>query len=131
MADTAIGHYTHEKNPVLAAAGRHLEVIVEENLVARAAELGDYFVARLHEMARRLPIVGEIRGAGLLVGVELTGPDGAPAVDSANRGRYTALEHGLSFKVTMGSVLTLSPPLTIAHGSSTSPSASFRAAWRK
>ena len=116
MADTAIGHYTHEKNPVLAAAAlATLEVIVEENLVARAAELGDYFVARLHEMARRLPIVGEIRGAGLLVGVELTGPDGAPAVDSADRVLYAALERGLSFKVTMGSVLTLSPPLTIAR----------------
>lgn len=116
MADKAIGHYTHEKNPVLAAAAlATLEVIVEENLVARAAELGDYFVARLHEMARRLPIVGEIRGAGLLVGVELTGPDGDPAADAADRVLYAALERGLSFKVTMGSVLTLSPPLTIAR----------------
>ena len=50
MADKAIGHYTHEKNPVLAAAAlATLEVIVEENLVARAAEMGDYFVARLSE----------------------------------------------------------------------------------
>jgi len=117
MADKAVGHYTHEKNPVLAAAAlATLDVIVEENLVARAAELGDYFVARLHEMARRLPIVGNIRGAGLLVGVELTAPDGAPAVDAADRVLYAALERGLSFKVTMGSVLTLSPPLTIARG---------------
>lgn len=117
MADKAVGHYTHEKNPVLAAAAlATLDVIVEENLVARAAELGDYFVARLHEMARRLPVVGNIRGAGLLVGVELTAPDGAPAVDAADRVLYAALERGLSFKVTMGSVLTLSPPLTIARG---------------
>jgi 4-aminobutyrate aminotransferase len=116
MADKAIGHYTHEKNPVLAAAAlATLEVITEENLVARAAELGDYLVARLHEMARSLPIVGEVRGAGLLVGVELTAPDGAPAVEAADRVLYAALGRGLSFKVTMGSVLTLSPPLTIAR----------------
>ena len=100
MADKAIGHYTHEKNPVLAAAAlATLEVIVEENLVARAAELGEYFVARLQAMAGRLPVIGDIRGAGLLVGVELITPDGAPAVDAADRVLYAALERGLSFKV--------------------------------
>ena len=116
MADKAVGHYTHEKNPVLAAAAlATLDVIVEENLVARAAELGEYFVARLQTMASRFPIIGEVRAAGLLVGVELTKPDGAPAVDEADRVLYTALERGLSLKVTMGSVLTLSPPLTISQ----------------
>jgi 4-aminobutyrate aminotransferase len=116
MADKAIGHYTHEKNPVLAAAAlATLEVIVEENLVARAAELGEYFIARLQAMATSFPIIGAIRGAGLLVGVELTTPDGAPAVDEADRVLYAALERGLSLKVTMGSVLTLSPPLTVSR----------------
>jgi len=42
-------------------------------------------------------------------------PDGAPAVEAADRVLYAALGRGLSFKVTMGSVLTLSPPLTIAR----------------
>ncbi len=116
MADKAVGHYTHEKNPVLAAAAlATLDVIVEENLVARAAEMGEYFVARLQAMAGRFPVIGDIRGAGLLVGVELITPDGAPAVDTADRVLYSALERGLSFKVSMGSVLTLSPPLTIAR----------------
>ena len=49
-------------------------------------------------MAHRLPVVGDIRGAGLLVGVELIAPDGAPAVDAADRALYAALERGLSFK---------------------------------
>jgi 4-aminobutyrate aminotransferase len=116
MADKAIGHYTHEKSPVLAAAAlATLDVIGEENLVARAAELGEYFVARLQEMAGRLPVIGEVRAAGLLVGVELTTPDGAPAVAAADRVLYAALGRGLSLKVTMGSVLTLSPPLTISR----------------
>ncbi len=116
MADKAIGHYTHEKSPVLAAAAlATLDVIVEENLVARAAELGEYFLVRLQEMAGRLPVIGEVRAAGLLVGVELTAPDGAPAVAAADRVLYAALGRGLSLKVTMGSVLTLSPPLTISR----------------
>ena len=116
MADKAIGHYTHEKNPVLAAAAlATLDVIVEENLVARAAELGDYFLARLQATASRFPIVGNVRGSGLLVGVELTTPDGQPAFEEADRLLYAALERGLTLKVTMGSVLTLSPPLTVSR----------------
>ena len=116
MADKAIGHYTHEKNPVLAAAAlATLDVIAEEKLVARAAELGEYLLARLHVTASRFPIVGNVRGSGLLVGVELTMPDGQPALEEADRLLYAALERGLTFKVTMGSVLTLSPPLNISR----------------
>jgi len=116
MADKAIGHYTHEKNPILAAAAlATLEVIVEEGLVSRAAELGDYLLTQLWAMAAHLPIVGDVRGAGLLVGVELVTPQGGPAIDEADRVFYAALRRGLSFKTTMGSVLTLSPPLTVSR----------------
>lgn len=116
MADKAIGHYTHEKNPVLAAAAlATLAVIAEENLVERAAELGEYLLAQLQAMASGLPIIGNVRGAGLLVGVELVNPEGGAAIDEADRVLYAALERGLSFKVTMGSVLTLSPPLTVSR----------------
>ena len=116
MGDKAIGHYTHEKNPVLAAAAlATLDVIAEEGLVSRAAELGEYLLERLRSMARHLPIIGDVRGIGLLVGVELVDAEGAPAVEVADRVLYEALERGLSFKTTMGSVLTLSPPLTVSH----------------
>ncbi|MGA3353534.1 MAG: aspartate aminotransferase family protein [Acidimicrobiales bacterium] len=115
MADKAIGHYTHEKNPVLAAAAlATLEVIEEEDLVAKAAELGEYLVTRLRAMASHLPVIGEVRGAGLLVGVELVTPEGARAIEEADRVLYSALERGVSFKTTMGNVLTLSPPLTVS-----------------
>jgi 4-aminobutyrate aminotransferase len=116
MADKAIGHYTHEKSPVLAAAAlATLEVIAEEDLVERAAELGDYVVSRLRAMASGLRVVGNVRGVGLLLGVELVTSDGAPAVEEADRVLYAALARGLSFKTTMGSVLTLSPPLTVSR----------------
>jgi 4-aminobutyrate aminotransferase len=61
------------------------------------------------------PLIGDVRGRGLLMGVELvTDRDSRePAGEAAEEVFYRALERGLSFKITMGNVLTLSPPLTI------------------
>jgi 4-aminobutyrate aminotransferase len=116
MADKSIGHYTHEKNPVLAAAAlATLQVIADDDLVSRAAELGRHLLTSLRALAVSLPIVGDVRGAGLLVGVELVTPEGAPAIEQADRVLYKALGRGLSFKTTMGNVLTLSPPLTVSR----------------
>lgn len=114
--DRALGHYTHEKNPLLARAGlTTLDIIADEGLVERAADLGRHARARLDEMAAHDPGIAEIRGAGLLLGVEFVTPDGAPNNDRAEATLYAALARGLSLKVNMGSVLTLSPPLTIAR----------------
>lgn len=114
--DFALGHYTHEKNPVTTrAALTTIEIIEEEGLVDRAAELGAYARSRLSELMSRCPQIGEIRGRGLMIGVELVedraayGPDNA----LAERVYYRCLEEGLSFKISAGNVLTLSPPLVI------------------
>jgi len=65
-------------------------------------------------MQRRLPIVGDVRGIGLLLGVELVDPaTHAPARDVAERVLYECLSSGLSFKVGQGNVLVLAPPLVI------------------
>ncbi len=114
--DLAIGHYTHEKNPILAAAGlATLDVIAEEGLAQRAAELGAYALDRLREIASSRKLIGDVRGLGLLIGVELVRPDGTPAVEAAEASVHAALARGLSFKVARGSVLTLSPPLIITR----------------
>ncbi|CAH2601279.1 Aspartate aminotransferase family protein [Rhodovastum atsumiense] len=114
--DLAIGHYTHEKNPILAAAGlATLEVIVQEGLAQRAAELGAYALDRLREIAATRKLIGEVRGLGLLIGIEMVDADGRPATAAAEATLYAALRRGLSFKVTQGSVLTLSPPLIISR----------------
>jgi (R)-1-hydroxy-2-aminoethylphosphonate ammonia-lyase len=113
----ALGHYTHEKNPVACAAAlATLEVIEEERLVERARELGERTKARLTEMARRRRLVGEVRGLGLLLGVELwrERERRTSATDEAEQVMYAALRRGLSFKVTMGNILTLTPALTIS-----------------
>jgi len=116
-ADWAFGHYTHEKNPVTArAALTTIEIIEEEGLVQNAARVGAVALARLNEL-RRIPVIGDVRGRGLLLGIELVRDvDGMePDNDLAEATMYAALDRGLSFKTTMGNVLTLSPPLTITQ----------------
>ena len=110
----ALGHYTHEKNPVTArAALATLEVIEREGLVANAARVGAHALARLQEMQRRHPAIGDVRGRGLLLGLELVTDRASKAAagDLAEAVLYRALSRGLSFKTTMGNVLTLTPPL--------------------
>jgi 4-aminobutyrate aminotransferase len=114
-ADRALGHYTHEKSSVgCAAALATLDVIEDERLLERATRLGERALARLQDMQRRLPVIGDVRGIGLLLGVELVDPaTGAPARETAERVLYQCLAAGLSFKVGQGNVLVLSPPLVI------------------
>jgi 4-aminobutyrate aminotransferase len=112
----AIGHYTHEKNPVTArAALTTIQIIEDEGLAGRAASLGAKALERLHAMKDKHEIIGDVRGRGLLLGIELVGDSNAPATEAAEDIFYRALEAGLSFKVTMGNVLTLTPPLTISE----------------
>ena len=113
-ADWAFGHYTHEKNPLMARAGlTTLEIIEQEGLVARSAELGVAALERGRALATRFESIGDVRGRGLLVGIELVKPDGSPNPDLAEAILYASLRRGLSFKTTMGTVLTLAPALTI------------------
>ncbi len=117
-ADWAIGHYTHEKNPVTArAALTTIEIIEQEGLVENARRIGEHARNRLDELARRFPIIGDVRGRGLLIGVELVRDRATkePAAAAADAVLYRCLERGLSFKTTMGNVLTLTPPLTISE----------------
>jgi len=114
--DTALGHYTHEKNPVACAAAlAAIEFIEQEGLVENARDLGVYALGRLQTMMDTYEIIGEVRGLGLLIGVELvkSRETREPARDEAEQVMYDALSRGLSFKVTMGNILTLTPPLTI------------------
>jgi 4-aminobutyrate aminotransferase-like enzyme len=68
---------TFAGSPVSSAAGLAvLQVMQEENLMARAAELGEYIGVRLHTMAQNSPHVRTIRGRGLFFGLELTSADG-------------------------------------------------------
>jgi 4-aminobutyrate aminotransferase len=65
-------------------------------------------------MQARHAIVSDVRGIGLLLGVELA-REGVPARRESELVMYECLARGLSFKVGQGNVLTLAPPLVIAR----------------
>lgn len=114
----AVGHYTHEKSPVSAAAAlATLDVIQEENLPERSRRLGALVVEHLRSIAESLPLVGDVRGRGLLIGIELVMPDDprSPNPHAAESVLYGCLSDGLSFKISAGNVITLTPPLNIAE----------------
>lgn len=84
-------------------------------MVDRAAHLGAWAMERLRERLGTHPRVGDMRGRGLMFGIEMVTDRDSRTPDPALAERiyYACLEMGLSFKISAGSVLTLSPPLTI------------------
>lgn len=113
--DVSLGHYTHEKNPVACAAGlAAVEYIENHGLLERTRHLGTETLAALGTLADRHSLVADVRGVGLAMGMELAREDGSPAEDEADRVLYACLRRGLSFKVSGGNFLTLTPPLTIS-----------------
>lgn len=112
----ALGHYTHEKNPVACAAAKAaIDVIEEEKLCEHALTVGEHALKRMNAMKDKHPLIGDVRGLGLLLGIELVKDRATKekAADEAEAIMYKALSKGLSFKLTMSSVLTLTPALTI------------------
>ena len=91
-------------NPLACAVSlASLDVMEEEKLVERSLELGTYFMEQLKEIKN--PFIKEIRGRGLFIGVELTGPA---------RGYCEKLkEKGLLCKETHDTVIRFAPPLVI------------------
>lgn len=94
-------------NPLAAAVAREaLKVIVEENLVENAAQMGTYFQEQLAEIPS--PHVREVRGRGLLIGVELK-----PEAGGARRFCEALRQEGILCKETHKHVIRFAPPLVI------------------
>ena len=101
-------------NPVACAAALAvLDVIEDEGLVANAAETGSYLRQGLETLATRHPVIGDVRGEGLLLGVELVGEERVPAAGRAGRVTETMRERGILISTTgpAGNVLKIRPPL--------------------
>jgi ornithine--oxo-acid transaminase len=94
-------------NALAAAVGlASLELLLEAKLSERAATLGDYFLRRLKAISS--PLVTEVRGKGLLIGIELD----ARQV-TARKFVETLLRHGVLSKDTHGTVARFAPPLIV------------------
>lgn len=118
LQDRSIGHYTHEKNALCAAAGlAGIETIENQGLDVRAADLGGYFIQALKGLQEKHLLIGNVTGLGLHLGLELvkdrTTRD--KATQEAEMVMFYSLEKGLSFKVIDGNVITLRPALTISR----------------
>ena len=114
--DRALGHYTHEKSPVgCAAALATIEYIEKHHLAEHASELGRHALTRMNEMKERHSLIGDVRGLGLFLGIELVKDRETRerATDETEAVMYAALSKGLSFKLTMGNIITLTPALII------------------
>lgn len=112
----SVGHFTHEKSSVGCAAGLAvLDELESRSLEARALELGNLMEKRLKEMKSRYKMIGDVRGLGLLWGIDLVTDrvSKTRATEAAEKVLYHCLERGLSFKVSQGSVINLCPPLII------------------
>ncbi|QJW44635.1 aspartate aminotransferase family protein [bacterium BFN5] len=82
---TRPGASTLGGNPVTAAASlATLDVITNQNLPARAAELGLYLKNGLKQLQDKYPIIGDVRGLGLMLGAELVLPDNEPAISEVD-----------------------------------------------
>ncbi|MCY9875521.1 aspartate aminotransferase family protein [Vibrio natriegens] len=114
----SMGHYTHEKSPIgCAAALATMEVIEQENLLDKAKADGQFMREKLLEMKAKYPVIGDVRGIGMLWGVELVTDHETKqrAFDEAEAVLYQCLNDGVSFKVSQGNVIQLSPPLVITR----------------
>ncbi|MFC7898278.1 aspartate aminotransferase family protein [Streptomyces sp. NPDC057381] len=111
---------THVSDPLPAAVGNTvLDVLVRDRLDERARALGTALRDRLDKLAARHEVVGDVRGRGLLLGMELVGddvlgPGGADRLGAAVTGR--CFERGLHMNIVqlpgMGGIFRIAPPLT-------------------
>ncbi|EGQ8021653.1 aspartate aminotransferase family protein [Vibrio vulnificus] len=114
----SMGHYTHEKSPIgCAAALATMEAIEQGGLLDKAKADSQFMREKLLEMKAKYPVIGDVRGIGMLWGIELVTDheSKARAYDEAEVVLYQCLNNGVSFKVSQGNVIQLSPPLIITR----------------
>ncbi|MGR4991687.1 aspartate aminotransferase family protein [Vibrio rotiferianus] len=130
----SMGHYTHEKSPIgCAAALATMEAIEQDGLLDKAKADSQFMREKLLEMKAKYPVIGDVRGIGMLWGIELvtSHESKARAYDEAEAVLYQCLNNGVSFKVSQGNVIQLSPPLIITREQLTGTLAIFEEAIAK
>jgi len=120
--EPATDSFTFAHFPVsFAAAIATLQVIEEENLIKRAQKMGNYFTVRLKELKNKYELIGDIRGPGLMIGIELVKNRKTKemANDVCHKIVKEAVEHGILFGESkfkgIGNVLKIKPPLVITE----------------
>jgi 4-aminobutyrate aminotransferase-like enzyme len=112
--------FTHSGQAVACAAAlATIDVLLEEKLPENAAKMGNLMMTRLKELACKYDIIGDVRGVGLLIGVELVKDRKQPAVDECTKIRQKMFEKGVICGVSgvgnTGNVIKFKPPLCISE----------------
>ena len=119
VADEFIVTHSHSNDPLACAAGTAtLDVLEQEDLAGKARQLGGYLKTKLTGLAERFEIVGDVRGRGLLQGIELVRDRRTrePATTEGQAIAEQCLEAGLIFSVRReGAVLRFVPPASTAE----------------
>jgi len=105
-------------NPVsCAAALATIDVIQQENLIERAEKLGKIMLERLQKFAKGKDYIGEVRGRGLMIGIEFNDKNGKPSKEWADKVAERCLEDKMIVLTcgTGGQVIRLIPPLTMSE----------------
>ena len=104
-------------NPVACVAALSTIKLVEDGLMANAAEVGEFLLAKLTELARRHQILGDIRGCGLMIGMELVRDRRTKEHAVAERDALVmaAFRRGLLVLAAGASAIRLSPPLVVSR----------------
>ncbi|MBM7168893.1 aspartate aminotransferase family protein [Streptomyces sp. G44] len=107
---------TTDGHPLAMAAGLAvLDALAEEDLLAQVGSRGEHLREALGDLATRQPVITDVRGRGLLIGVELTGPDGTPMGPAFLEAVRRACEQrGVLLNYT-GNCITLVPPFVITR----------------
>lgn len=116
--DVSLGHYTHEKSPVASVAALAMfEFLEREHILEKVNGDAVFMKTELEALKQKHELIGDIRGIGLLWAIELVEnrETKEKAIEEAEMILYECLANGLSFKISQGNVLQLSPPLIITR----------------
>jgi len=105
-------------NPVcIAAALATLDVIEKEGLLRNSQEVGDYMMKRMSDWPKKHKIVGDVRGRGLMIGVEIVKDQTTQEYGASERDRIveSAFEHGILFLGCGPSTIRIAPPLIVTR----------------
>jgi len=106
---------TYGGNPIACAAAIATLDLVEHEYAANAAEQGEYFIARLRDLAGVYACIGDVRGRGLMIGMELVEADGAPARALCDAVITRAFHNGLLLLSCGSSTVRFMPPLNVSR----------------
>jgi 2,2-dialkylglycine decarboxylase (pyruvate) len=122
IADTVVaaGFWSlssHQSDPVSAAAvGAVIDIVLEENLLDRARENGDYFMERLRDLSNRTPALSHVRGQGLMIGFDLLPDDSQDIASLVNGFVYGCRRRGVHLTYGYGNLnFRIIPPLIITR----------------